>query len=95
MSTREGPILARRAAGRGRLPLPDGAADAGRRRRLRFSLAPRGYRMAEVDLALERLAAELADRDRRIGLLEAPPRPAQRAGSGGHGRRPPCRRRAV
>lgn len=38
---------------------------------LRFTMALRGYRMAEVDEALDRLAAELADRDARIAELEA------------------------
>lgn len=38
--------------------------------RLRFSLGFRGYRMDEVDDVLDRLAAELADRDRRIADLE-------------------------
>ncbi len=38
---------------------------------LRFALAPRGYRMSEVDEVLERVAAELADRDRRLAVLEA------------------------
>lgn len=38
---------------------------------LRLPVAPRGYRMAEVDDVLERLAAELAERDARIALLTA------------------------
>lgn len=38
---------------------------------VRFSMALRGYRMAEVDEALDRLADELADRDARIAELEA------------------------
>lgn len=33
-------------------------------RRVRFSLAFRGYRMSEVDALLERLAGELAERER-------------------------------
>jgi DivIVA domain-containing protein len=37
---------------------------------LRFDMALRGYRMAEVDAALERLADELAVRDHRIAELE-------------------------
>ncbi|MGW5851598.1 DivIVA domain-containing protein [Streptomyces sp. NPDC055254] len=36
---------------------------------LRLPVAPRGYRMAEVDDVLERLAAELAERDARIAQL--------------------------
>ncbi|MFC7219859.1 DivIVA domain-containing protein [Streptomyces polyrhachis] len=39
--------------------------------RLRLPPALRGYRMAEVDDTLDRLAAELAERDARIAELEA------------------------
>ncbi|TFV32937.1 DivIVA domain-containing protein [Streptomyces sp. T1317-0309] len=38
---------------------------------LRFPLAVRGYRMADVDDALGRLGAEIAERDSRIADLEA------------------------
>ena len=38
---------------------------------LRFPLSVRGYRMADVDDALNRLAAELAERDARIADLES------------------------
>ncbi|MFJ3927217.1 DivIVA domain-containing protein [Streptomyces sp. NPDC090022] len=38
---------------------------------LRLPVAPRGYRMAEVDDVLMRLGAELAERDKRIAELEA------------------------
>ncbi|HZG94184.1 MAG TPA: DivIVA domain-containing protein [Mycobacteriales bacterium] len=38
---------------------------------LKFSVALRGYRMAEVDDALSRLAHELAERDATIGRLQA------------------------
>ncbi|MFI6930459.1 DivIVA domain-containing protein [Streptomyces sp. NPDC050287] len=38
---------------------------------LRFPLAARGYRMADVDDALGRVAAELAERDARIADLES------------------------
>ncbi|MET8801751.1 DivIVA domain-containing protein [Streptomyces sp. NPDC004546] len=38
---------------------------------LRFPVAPRGYRMADVDDALGRLGAELAERDARIADLES------------------------
>ncbi|MET8831147.1 DivIVA domain-containing protein [Streptomyces sp. NPDC004610] len=47
-------------------PLGRGDVDA-----LRFPLAVRGYRMAEVDDALNRLGAELAERDARIADLES------------------------
>ncbi|MGC9404769.1 DivIVA domain-containing protein [Streptomyces sp. DZ1-3] len=39
--------------------------------RLRFPLVLRGYRMADVDDALGRLGAELAERDARIADLES------------------------
>ncbi|NEC75579.1 DivIVA domain-containing protein, partial [Streptomyces rochei] len=38
---------------------------------LRFPLVARGYRMADVDDALGRLGAELAERDARIADLES------------------------
>ncbi|MGW4564526.1 DivIVA domain-containing protein [Streptomyces sp. NPDC004561] len=38
---------------------------------LRFPVAPRGYRMADVDDALGRLGAELAERESRIADLES------------------------
>ncbi|EKX67730.1 DivIVA domain-containing protein [Streptomyces ipomoeae] len=38
---------------------------------LRFPLALRGYRMTDVDDALGRLGAELAERDARIADLES------------------------
>ncbi|MFI6346528.1 DivIVA domain-containing protein [Streptomyces sp. NPDC050560] len=38
---------------------------------VRFPLAVRGYRMADVDDALGRLSAELAERDARIADLES------------------------
>lgn len=40
---------------------------------LRFSLAFRGYRMSEVDEALDRLSTELAQRDARIEQLTGRP----------------------
>ncbi len=42
-------------------------------RRVRFSLAFRGYRMDEVDALLDRLVAELEARDARIAELEQRP----------------------
>lgn len=38
---------------------------------LRLPQAMRGYRMADVDDVLDRLAAELDDRDRRLSALQA------------------------
>ncbi|MFE7134221.1 DivIVA domain-containing protein [Streptomyces sp. NPDC057638] len=50
---------------------------------LRFPVGVRGYRMTDVDEALGRLGAELAERDARIAALEAElagvrPGPAER-----------------
>ncbi|MEU8568297.1 DivIVA domain-containing protein [Streptomyces pathocidini] len=47
---------------------PVGRADV---EALRLPMAVRGYRMAEVDEALDRLGTELAERDARIEELEA------------------------
>ncbi|WP_199827379.1 DivIVA domain-containing protein [Streptomyces xylophagus] len=53
-------------------PLPlDRPVDRADVETLRFPLAARGYRMAEVDDALSRIAAELAERDARIADLES------------------------
>lgn len=71
LSTREQGLLAEASPDDPDVPLPDEPLTPDDVGRLRFSMAARGYRMSEVDLALERLAKELADRDRRIGLLEA------------------------
>ena len=55
--------------------LPEGDVDRVMVDRLRFSLAFRGYRMDEVDAVLDRLGAEIEERDRRIAELqgEVPP----------------------
>ncbi|MEU0113268.1 DivIVA domain-containing protein [Streptomyces bobili] len=50
---------------------PDRPLDRADVDRIRFPLAARGYRMSDVDDALNRLAAELAERDARIGELES------------------------
>ncbi|MEU6677510.1 DivIVA domain-containing protein [Streptomyces sp. NPDC046853] len=52
---------------------------------LRFPLTLRGYRMADVDDALGRLAAELAERDAHIAELEAALAGAQATAVGGPG----------
>jgi DivIVA domain-containing protein len=55
-------------------PLPDDrAVRAADLTAARFSLAFRGYRMAEVDDALDRLAAEIAERDETIEQLTGRP----------------------
>ncbi|AXK36183.1 DivIVA domain-containing protein [Streptomyces armeniacus] len=49
---------------------------------LRLPLAARGYRMREVDDVLDRLGAELAERDARIAELESALAGAQAAAMG-------------
>lgn len=47
---------------------------------VRFGLAPRGYRMSEVDAVLERLGRELSDRDAELARLRGgAPEPAAAA----------------
>jgi DivIVA domain-containing protein len=78
LSTREGQVMASAPQDLPDLRLPDGPLRPQDVEAVRFSTAPRGYRMSEVDAVLDRLAAELADRDRRLGLLEeAARRPTQ------------------
>lgn len=64
-------------------PLPEdrpvGRADV---ESLRLPLALRGYRMSEVDEVLDRLGAELAERDARIAELESALAGAQAAAMG-------------
>ncbi|MFJ6072490.1 DivIVA domain-containing protein [Streptomyces sp. NPDC093065] len=50
---------------------PDRPVGRGDVEGLRFPLVVRGYRMADVDDALGRLGAELAERDARIADLES------------------------
>jgi DivIVA domain-containing protein len=54
-----------------RQDLPDRLLAAEDVRRLRFGIALRGYAMGQVDDVLERLAAEVAERDARIAELTA------------------------
>lgn len=49
---------------------------------LRLPVAARGYRMTDVDEALGRLGAELAERDARIAELESALAGAQATGAG-------------
>ncbi|MEU4208798.1 cell division protein DivIVA [Streptomyces sp. NPDC026206] len=51
---------------------------------LRLPMVLRGYRMTDTDDALDRLGAELAERDARIAELEAALAGAQAAAMGGH-----------
>ena len=57
---------------------------------LRLPVAARGYRMADVDDVLDRLGAELAERDARIAELESALAGAQAAA----GRGPSAMRRS-
>ncbi|GGR68736.1 hypothetical protein GCM10010252_03400 [Streptomyces aureoverticillatus] len=52
---------------------------------VRFPMTVRGYRMVDVDEALDRIAAELAERDARIAELEAALAGAQATAVGGPG----------
>ena len=61
--------------------------DAGDIESSRFGVGVRGYRMDEVDSLLERLAREVAERDRRIADLERAMRPFVQ-GVGGTGFNP-------
>lgn len=61
---------------------PVGRADV---EALRLPVALRGYRMTDVDEALDRLGAELAERDARIGELESALAGARAAVAGGPG----------
>jgi DivIVA domain-containing protein len=69
VATRGGGELADAPPDAADVGLPDGPLRASDVEALRFPLAVRGYRMAEVDAALERLADELAARDRLIADL--------------------------
>jgi DivIVA domain-containing protein len=57
-------------------PLRDGPVDAGALAAVSFPVVVRGYRMDAVDAVLDRLGAELAERDARIAELTSPPAPA-------------------
>lgn len=56
-----------------RLPPPETPMRAEDVRRVRLGLSFRGYTMSEVDTVLDRLAAELAERDAMITELSRQP----------------------
>ena len=62
--------------------LPDGDLRATDLRRVRFSLAVRGYRMSEVDALLDRLAAQLAASSAEPPDPTAPAEPAHPPATG-------------
>jgi DivIVA domain-containing protein len=64
--TRSDPLLADAPPDRADLELPPGPLSPDDVEAVRFSMAPRGYRMDEVDAVLARLAEELAERDRLL-----------------------------
>ena len=72
LATRDGPGMAPAPQDLPDLALPEGPLTASDVHAVRFSQAPRCYRMAEVDAVLDRLAAELAERDRRLAALAHP-----------------------
>jgi DivIVA domain-containing protein len=70
VATREGEVLVDAPRDAADLALPSGPLHSEDVARVRFGLTVRGYRMAEVDRVLERLAEELAARDARVADLE-------------------------
>lgn len=70
VATRNDPLLADAPMDLPDLELPPGPLQPEDVRRVRFSLALRGYRMREVDHVLARIAVELAARDERLLALE-------------------------
>jgi DivIVA domain-containing protein len=70
VATRDDQAMADAAQDLPDLGLPAGPLEPQDVAAVRFSMAPRGYRMSEVDAVLERLAEELADRDRQLAELQ-------------------------
>ena len=72
VATRDGELLVDAPRDRADLDLPvGGPVGADDLERVRFPMALRGYRMQEVDDLLDRVVAELRERDDRIAELEA------------------------
>jgi DivIVA domain-containing protein len=71
VATRDGELLVDAPPDRPDPDLPaSGPVRADDLERVRFGMALRGYRMAEVDELLDRVAVELRERDDRIRRLE-------------------------
>jgi DivIVA domain-containing protein len=73
LATRSDPLLADAPPDRPDLDLPDAPLTPADVDGVRFSMAPRGYRMSEVDAVLARLREELVERDRTIAELRPAP----------------------
>ncbi len=72
VAVRDEPLLAEAPPDRPEPRLPDDRAlQADDLEDVRFDVAVRGYRMAQVDAVLERAAGELRDRDARLERAEA------------------------
>ncbi len=72
VAVRDEPLLAEAPPDRTEPRLPDDRAlQADHLEDVRFDVAVRGYRMAQVDAVLERAAGELRDRDARLERAEA------------------------
>ena len=67
VATRQDTAMAEAPPDRADLALPDRPLHADDVRRVRFGVTLRGYRMSEVDLLLERLAAQLEPAQERPG----------------------------
>ena len=72
VATREDQAMADAAQDLPDLGLPVGPLEPQDVAAVRFSMAPRGYRMSEVDAVLERLADELADLHRQLAQHDDP-----------------------
>ncbi len=70
VATREDQVMADSAQDLPDLGLPVGPLEPQDVAAVRFSMAPRGYRMSEVDAVLERLAVELVDLHRQLARLD-------------------------
>ncbi len=84
-ATRDGEILVDAPRDRPDPDLPDGPLGAPDLERVRFSMALRGYRMAEVDALLDRLAAQLREHDAAAAAVEPAAGPEPDPGTPAHG----------
>jgi DivIVA domain-containing protein len=71
VATGRGDVMADAHPDRRSPDLPEGPLRPADLAGVRFGVGLRGYRMDQVDLVLDRVAAELASRDERIAALEA------------------------